>query len=141
MIVSFLLLYCSICNFNRHYAEHFGYWKTTSFPEEVSKSENPFTFYDSNTGKPLFIAPKGRTMENFLMESQSHGWPSFRDDEVVWENVRILPNGETVSVDGTHLGQNDSFLSYFFFIGPNPIHNLPILSMPIYPLGKLFPVK
>jgi len=55
-------------------------------------------------------------MENFLMESQSHGWPSFRDDEVVWENVRILPNGETVSVDGTHLGQNDSFLSYFFFI-------------------------
>ena len=31
--------------------------------------------------------------------------PSFRDNEVVWENVRVLKNsGETVSVDGTHLG-------------------------------------
>lgn len=116
-----LLFRCSICNFNRHYAEHFGYWKTTSFPEAVSKSEAPVTFYDSNTGKPLFTAPKGRTMESFLIESQSHGWPSFRDDEVVWENVRILPNGEAVSVDGTHLGQCGTdvhFTSdmYFYFL-------------------------
>jgi len=63
------------------------------------------TFYDSNTGKPLFIAPKGRSMEVFLKESKSHGWPSFRDDEVVWENVRVLSGGETVSIDGTHLGK------------------------------------
>ena len=36
-----------------------------------------------------------------------HGWPSFRDQEVVWENVRVLKSsGETVSVDGTHLGHN-----------------------------------
>ena len=32
------------------------------------------------------------------------GWPSFRDQEVVWENVRVLKDGETVSVTGTHLG-------------------------------------
>jgi len=32
--------------------------------------------------------------------------PSFRDSEVVWENVRVLPDGETVSVDGTHLGHD-----------------------------------
>ena len=31
--------------------------------------------------------------------------PSFRDEEVVWDNVRILKrSGETVSADGTHLG-------------------------------------
>ena len=35
-----------------------------------------------------------------------HGWPSFRDEEVVWENVRTLSDGECVSVDGTHLGHN-----------------------------------
>lgn len=36
-----------------------------------------------------------------------HGWPSFRDDEVVWENVRVLrSSGETVSTVGTHLGHN-----------------------------------
>ena len=64
------------------------------------------TFYDSNTGKPLFMAPRNRSMEDFLKESRSHGWPSFRDDEVNWEHVRVLPNGETVSVDGTHLGHN-----------------------------------
>mmetsp|Transcript_48893 Transcript_48893/g.72647 ORF Transcript_48893/g.72647 Transcript_48893/m.72647 type:complete len:225 (-) Transcript_48893:266-940(-) len=97
-----------ICNFNRHSAEYRGYWVTTSFPKEASSAQDgeEITFYDSNTGKALFVAPKGRSMESFLKESQSHGWPSFRDDEVVWENVRCLPDGETVSVDGTHLGHN-----------------------------------
>ena len=64
------------------------------------------TYYDSVSGKPLYIAPRGRTMQAFLKESKGHGWPSFRDEEVVWENVRCLPNGEAVSVDGTHLGHN-----------------------------------
>ena len=72
-------------------------------------------------------------MEEFLKESRAHGWPSFRgtlllsggrgrqrlcrqmkvshsvaflDEEVHWENVRVLPNGEAVSPDGTHLGHN-----------------------------------
>merc|ERR1739842_60173 len=59
-----------------------------------------------NTGKLLFVAPKGRSMEDFIRESRSHGWPSFRDEEVVWENVRCLPGGEAVSTAGTHLGHN-----------------------------------
>ena len=58
------------------------------------------------SGKPLFVAPVGRSFEEFARESDSHGWPSFRDQEVVWENMRILPDGESVSVDGTHLGHN-----------------------------------
>ena len=29
-----------------------------------------------------------------------------RDSEVNWEYVRCLPDGECVSVDGTHLGHN-----------------------------------
>ena len=42
-----------------------------------------------------------------MSESKSHGWPSFRDDEVHWENVRVLQgSGETVSITGTHLGHN-----------------------------------
>ena len=68
--------------------------------------EGPTTYYDSVTGKPLFVAPVGRSFEEFARESDSHGWPSFRDQEVVWENMRILPDGESVSVDGTHLGHN-----------------------------------
>jgi len=99
-----------ICNFNRHYAEHSGYWKKTSFLEEETPTDNTsaeeITFYDSNSGKPLFIAPRGRSFEAFVKESSAHGWPSFRDDEVVWDNVRVLSDGETVSVDGTHLGHN-----------------------------------
>jgi hypothetical protein len=31
---------------------------------------------------------------------------SFRDEEVSWEELRYLPNGEAVSLDGTHLGHN-----------------------------------
>ncbi len=68
---------------------------------EVNTTET--TFYDSVTGKPLFIAPRGRTFSEFKSESLSHGWPSFRDEEVVWDNVRCLPNGETISVDGESL--------------------------------------
>jgi len=45
-------------------------------------------------------------MEEFLKESSAHGWPSFRYDEVDWDHVRCLSNGEVVSLDGTHLGHN-----------------------------------
>jgi peptide methionine sulfoxide reductase MsrB len=45
-------------------------------------------------------------MEEFLLESQKHGWPSFRDEETVWDSVRCLKDGECVSVTGTHLGHN-----------------------------------
>ena len=82
-----------------------GYWLRTSFLSEVDRSGQT-TFYDSVTGKPLFTAPHGRTFQEFEAESRAHGWPSFRDTEVVWENVRCLSNGEAVSIDGTHLGHN-----------------------------------
>lgn len=100
-----------ICNFNRHYAEHAGYWTTTSFVGDARDGKyasegGEITFHDSNTGKALFVAPRGRDLEGFLKESGSHGWPSFRDEEVIWENVRCLGDGECVSVDGTHLGHN-----------------------------------
>jgi len=77
-----------ICNFNRHYAEYAGYWKTTNFLKEVSMTE-PTIYYDSVTGKPLFVAPIGRTMQEFLAESDAHGWPSFRDQEVCSKMVHI----------------------------------------------------
>lgn len=99
----------NICNFNRHYAEYRGYWRSTAFVEEAKKEyveKGEIKFYDSNNGKLLFIAPKGRSYEEFINESLSHGWPSFRDDEVVWDDVRCLPNGEAVSLAGTHLGHN-----------------------------------
>lgn len=98
-----------ICNYNRHYAEYSGYFEETSFLAEESdmaSEATPIDFYDSNTGKLLFTVPKGRSFQDFVTESRRHGWPSFRDSEVNWTYVRVLPNGETVSVDGTHLGHN-----------------------------------
>ena len=70
------------------------------------RRSSAISFYDSNTGNELFTAPKGRSFEQFVKESRVHGWPSFRDDEVNWDYVRVLPDGEAVSVDGTHLGHN-----------------------------------
>ena len=49
------------------------------------------TFYDSVTGKPLFIAPRERTFEEFRKESEDHGWPSFRDQEVAVIAFTLLP--------------------------------------------------
>jgi len=94
-----------IACFNRHYAEGSGYFANTRWLDEVNRSEET-TYYDVVTGKPLFVAPRGRSFDDFVAESAAHGWPSFRDEEVVWDNVRCLANGEAVSVDGTHLGHN-----------------------------------
>jgi len=99
-----------ICNKNRHYAEHSGYFKQKAEflkeCEEAGKAGTTIKFYDSNTGKPLYEAPIGRTMDEFLAESRAHGWPSFRDPEVIWDDCRCLKNGEAVSLSGTHLGHN-----------------------------------
>ncbi len=95
----------NICSFNRHYAEHSGYYKKTAFLKEVDK-DGPTTYYDSVTGLPLFTDPIGRTFTEFEAESAAHGWPSFREAEVNWEYVRCLKNGEAVSTAGTHLGHN-----------------------------------
>merc|ERR1711892_1147236 len=51
-----------ICCFNRHFAEYSGYFTTTQFMNE--KHDSPITFYDPIGGKPLFIAPQGRTWRN-----------------------------------------------------------------------------
>merc|ERR1740130_1801199 len=81
-------------NLRWHYAEYGGFWeKETSFLSEESEASGEITFYDSNTGKPLFFGPKGRDWNSFVKESKVHGWPSFRDSEVNWEHVRVLPNG------------------------------------------------
>ena len=97
----------NICNYNRHFAEFSGYWeRATTFLEEESQNTDEITFYDSNTGSPLFYGPRDRSWQNFVKESKVHGWPSFRDAEVNWDYVRVLPNGECISVDGTHLGHN-----------------------------------
>jgi len=42
--------------------------KPRTILEEISKGQE-ITFYDSVTGKPLFIAPRGRTAETFIKES------------------------------------------------------------------------
>lgn len=93
------------------FLENGGYFEGTSFENDVrqmvASSGEPVTFYDSVSGKPLFKAPVNRSVDDFIAESEVHGWPSFRDDEVVWENVRVLKSsGETVSISGTHLGHN-----------------------------------
>lgn len=94
-----------ITNYNRRFAEFSGYFRTTSWLQDVNKNEVT-TYYDSVTGKPLFEAPIGRSFDEFVAESNVHGWPSFRDQEVVWDNVRALSDGEMVSLSGTHLGHN-----------------------------------
>lgn len=59
---------------DRHYAEFAGYWETTSFLKEESAESGEIPFYDSNSGKLLFTAPKNRDWEDFVKESKSHGW-------------------------------------------------------------------
>lgn len=103
--------------FNRKGAEPSGYWqKTLLLHEAQAQRSSPITFYDTITSRPLFRAPINRTMAEFLKESTAHGWPSFREQELIASGVRALRDsgGEVVSVDGTHLGHNlpDSHVRY-----------------------------
>ena len=59
----------SVCCFNRHYAEESGYFTKTNFLNEET-GEKEITFYDSVSGKPLYIAPKGRSWKEFVIESK-----------------------------------------------------------------------
>ena len=90
-----------ICCNQHRLAEYFGYWESTPFPRTLPEGTSQITFYDVSSGLPLFVAPVGRSYAAFIAESKHHGWPSFRDEEVVAANVRVLPGGETVSVNGT----------------------------------------
>ena len=98
-----------ICCHNHVGAESYGYWHSTGFAAEAEADrhavDGTLTFYDSTTGRPLFVAPRDRSWRQFLDESTMHGWPSFRDSEVVWESMNST-HGEVVSIDGTHLGHN-----------------------------------
>jgi hypothetical protein len=63
-----------------------GFWeRATNFLKEESAASGEITFYDSNTGKPLFWGPRDRSWDEFVKESKVHGWPSFRDSEVNWD--------------------------------------------------------
>eukprot|EP00929_Paragymnodinium_shiwhaense_P073992 TRINITY_DN3782_c0_g1_i4.p1 TRINITY_DN3782_c0_g1~~TRINITY_DN3782_c0_g1_i4.p1 ORF type:complete len:795 (+),score=219.57 TRINITY_DN3782_c0_g1_i4:358-2385(+) len=62
------------------------------------------TFYDSTCGIPLFKAPVNRSMADFKADTDEHGWPSFREEEVVKENVMTDKDGFVYSKCGTHLG-------------------------------------
>lgn len=96
---------CRICCFNRHFAEPATSWERSTFLADLGTSDTPIEFYDSVSGKLLFTAPIGRSADEFVKESKVHGWPSFRDSEVNWDYVRILPDGETVcSTWGSHGG-------------------------------------
>lgn len=96
-----------ICCHNHRYAEYAGYLAS---PEvDLFSRLDPgaeTVWYDSVCGIPLFVAPRGRTFDEFREESLRHGWPSFRPEELVSENVIIHPGGRMESKCLTHLGHN-----------------------------------
>ena len=56
-------------------------------------------------GLPLFRAPIGRSFAEWKKETVNHGWPSFRKEEMVAENVKFYGN-EMRSACDVHLGHN-----------------------------------
>jgi len=77
--------------------------------ERLSTHEKETTFYDSVCGVPLFVVPRNRTFSDFRKESEEHGWPSFRKEEMVEGNVHVGADNHTVfSSCGTKLGTLES---------------------------------
>jgi hypothetical protein len=75
--------------------------------QEEVEEKGRVKFYDSNSGKTLFMVPREsvyRTFDEFMKESVEQGYLSFRDYEVNWDRVRCLEGGEMFSTDGTRLG-------------------------------------
>jgi len=96
-----------ICCNNHNGAEHRGFLSDGDIKLFDRLDPGSLTvFYDSVCGKPLFVAPRGRSFADFKKESIAHGWPSFRPEETVDANVNVLSGGRMESVCGTHLGHN-----------------------------------
>jgi len=96
-----------ICCHNHRYAEPAGYHNSAEVDFYAKLDPNvEHVFYDSVCGIPLFVAPRGRSFDDFVAESLLHGWPSFRPDEIVSENVIIHDGGRMESKCLTHLGHN-----------------------------------
>jgi len=96
-----------ICCNNHRWAEDKGYltWPEIDLFSRLDPNEETI-FYDSVCGLPLFVAPRERSFEEFKEESIHHGWPSFRPEEMISENVIIHDGGRMESKCGTHLGHN-----------------------------------
>mmetsp|Transcript_1056 Transcript_1056/g.1333 ORF Transcript_1056/g.1333 Transcript_1056/m.1333 type:complete len:266 (+) Transcript_1056:25-822(+) len=96
-----------ICCNNHVWAEDKGYleWPEVDLFSRLDPSEE-IIFYDSVCGQPLFVAPRGRSFDHFKAESIKHGWPSFRPEEMISENVILHDDGRMESICGTHLGHN-----------------------------------
>lgn len=96
-----------ICCNNHRWAEQRGYLASPDVDLFGKLDPTVETvFYDSVCGLPLFIAPRGRSFEDFKEESLKHGWPSFRPEEMVSENVILHDDGRMESRCLTHLGHN-----------------------------------
>jgi len=86
------------------YAEPSGTFAQLNLFSQLD-STKPNVFYDPICGIPLFRAPIGRSFEDFHSESIEHGWPSFRDEEMVKENL-VLKDNVLYSKCNTRLGDN-----------------------------------
>lgn len=96
-----------ICCNNHRYAEYRGYLEAPEVDLFGRLDPHAITvFYDSVCGIPLFVAPRGRSFDDFKEESSRHGWPSFRPEEMVSENVILHDDGRMESRCLTHLGHN-----------------------------------
>eukprot|EP00295_Goniomonas_pacifica_P021594 CAMPEP_0175854706 /NCGR_PEP_ID=MMETSP0107_2-20121207/27511_1 /TAXON_ID=195067 ORGANISM="Goniomonas pacifica, Strain CCMP1869" /NCGR_SAMPLE_ID=MMETSP0107_2 /ASSEMBLY_ACC=CAM_ASM_000203 /LENGTH=240 /DNA_ID=CAMNT_0017170569 /DNA_START=46 /DNA_END=768 /DNA_ORIENTATION=- len=96
-----------ICCHNHRGAEYWGFLSSPDIAlfDKLDPTKQHI-FFDSVCGKPLFIAPVGRSFDDWKDESTSHGWPSFRPEEGIADNVNIHYGGRMSSTCGTHLGHN-----------------------------------
>ncbi|CAK9024148.1 unnamed protein product [Durusdinium trenchii] len=98
----------AVCCANHRFAEEPHFWSQNAAFVAAAKAateKNPLVFFDSACDVPLFKAPVGRNTSQWLEES-AHGWPSFRSQEMVSENLVTFAGGEVQSRCGTHLGHN-----------------------------------
>lgn len=97
-----------ICCHNHVYAEYRGYFESDEVDlfSRLDPNAAETIFYDSVCGVPLFVAPRGRTFDEFRSATEHYGWPSFNTEEIVSENVIVRDDdgGRMESICGTHLG-------------------------------------
>lgn len=95
------------CNSNyAGYAEPRGLYAEHRLFAKLDRS-GVNSFYDVSCGVEVFRAPVGRSFKEFQEDTKEHGWPSFRGDEIIQENVVIKDDGNAINVYsscGTKLG-------------------------------------
>lgn len=106
------------------------YFETIRLFQQLNTSQMT-TFYECTCGLPLFVAPVGRSFDQWRNDCERNGQLEFQEEEIIKKNTKVLQSGDLVSICGRHVGKyttsstsGDVYVANIACISGSPIHSI-----------------